>query len=129
MKALRNLLLFAAASAAMLFLWALFMVASQSSDPTGLYHASIIDWPSLAVGHIKKNLAVFLRWGMVVFVVLPIITQTILYMRRDHNSNTDSHTATEDAGPRSQTAWEQLSQAKAARLADPSPVGQRRHVS
>jgi hypothetical protein len=126
MKALRNMFLFAVATAALLFLWALFTVASQSSDPVSLYHASITDWPSLAVDHIKKNLVVFLRWGAILFVVLPIITKTILYMRDGHKSSSEAHAETDDDGPRPQTAWEQLNQAKAVGHPDPAPIERRR---
>ena len=126
MKALRSIFLFAAATAIVLFLWAFFTVASQSSDPTGLYHASFKDWPSLAIDHIRKHLTVFLRWGVILFLVLPIITKTIRYKRGAHHPTSDAHTLADDAGPRSQTAWEQLNKAKAARLAKQAPVEHRR---
>jgi len=128
MKALQNIFLFAAATAIVLFLWAFFTVASQSSDPTGLYHAAIKDWPSLAVDYIQKHLMMFLRWGVILFLALPIITKTIRNRRRGRHSTSDAHPATDDAGPRSQTAWEQLNEAKRVKLADPAPM-KHHHVS
>jgi len=126
MKALRNLVLLAFTTAAALFFYALYMVASQSSDPTNLNHASFTDWPSLAIEHIKKNQAVFLRWGVILFLVLPIITKTILNLRYGRHSTSDAHPPINDAGPRSQTAWEQLSQAKKVEHVGPETVGHRR---
>ena len=126
MKSLRNLFLFVAATAAVLYVWALFTVASQSSDPTGLYHASITDWPALAVDHIKRHLAVFLRWGAVLLVALPIVTKTILNLRHDRNSSSEAHPVANDKGPRPQTAWDEMNQARPARVADPATIEHRR---
>jgi len=126
MKTLRNIFLYAVAAAAVVFFWSLFTVASQSSDPTGLYHSSFTDWPSLAVDHVKKSPGVSLRWGMLLFIVLPIITKTIQYFRGGHKSSSDAHTTVNDAGPRVETAWEQLNHTRAKRLADPAPVEHRR---
>jgi hypothetical protein len=80
----------------------------------------------LAIDHIKKNLVVFLRWGVILFLVLPIIRKAILYIRHGHKSSSDAPTEIDDDGPRPQTAWEQLNQAKAVRLADPAPVERHR---
>lgn len=122
MKSLRNMCLLVAATAAVLYLWSLFTVASQASDPVSLYHSSFTDWPSLAVDHIRKNLAVFLRWGVILFLVLTIVTKTILYLRRGRTPSSDAHPETKDDGPPPQTAWDQLNHAKAVELADPAPV-------
>jgi len=126
MKALRNLFLLAVTTAAVLFFYALYMVASQSSDPTSLNHASFTDWPSLAIEHIKKNHSVFLRWGVILFLVLPIIAKTILNIRHGRNSSPNANAAADDAGPRPQTAWDELNKAKAAKLPGPAPVPHRR---
>ena len=126
MKTLRYMFLVAVATVAVLFLWAFFTVASQASDPVSLYHASFADWPSLAVDHIMKNLGVFSRWGVIIFLVFSLITKIVLHVRYPQSSISDADAEVDDHGPRPPTAWEQLSQAKAAKLADPSPVERHR---
>jgi hypothetical protein len=139
-KALRDLGLFAVATAGLLFLFAIITVAFQIPNKIGLDHSSISNLISLAFAHIKDNIVSFLRWGLILFLAFPIVMKTLLHKRHLRwNMNSDVppvHTAPHyepgtsyrSVDRRPQTYWEQISRGNEARVADSGSI-QRRRVS
>lgn len=137
-KALRDMCLFAVATAGLLFLLAIFTVAFQIPNKAGLDQSSVTNLLSLAFTHIKNNIVSFLRWGLILFFAFPIVVKTILHKRHLRwNLNSEVppvHTASHyDPGMtyrsldrRPKTYWEQISQGSAARAADSAPIDRRR---
>lgn len=139
-KALRDVCLFAVATAGLLFLLAVITVAFQLPNKAGIDHSSLANLSSLAFAHIKNNIVSFLRWGLILFFAFPIVLKIVLHKRHLRwNLNSDVppiHTAPRyepgtsyrSLDRRPQTYWEQISQGNAGRSADSAP-GQRRRVS
>ena len=137
-KALRDLCLFAVATAGLLFLLAIITVAFQLPNKVGLDHSSISNLMSLAFAHIKNNIVSFLRWGLILFFAFPIVMKTMLHKRHLRwNLNSDVppvHTAQRyepgasyrSVDRRPKTYWEQISPGSSSRVADSAPIDRRR---